>query len=80
LIIHFNGSSKPWSYFSDHPRRDEYEKYLQMTEWHDYVPPDRTPLNMVRKGLSAILPDSVKGLLKMVIPYLRQASGLVGTR
>ena len=68
LIIHFNGSSKPWSYFSDHPRRDEYEKYLQMTEWRDYVPPDRTPLNMLRKGLSAILPDRVKGLLKMVVP------------
>jgi lipopolysaccharide biosynthesis glycosyltransferase len=67
LIIHFNGSSKPWSYFSDHPRRAEYTKYLQMTEWRDYVPPDRTPLNMVRKGLSTILPDSVKGLLKMVV-------------
>lgn len=68
LIIHFNGSSKPWSYFSDHPRRAEYEKYLQMTEWCNYVPPDRTPLNMLRKGLSAILPDRVKGLLKMVVP------------
>jgi hypothetical protein len=31
-IIHFNGGSKPWSYFCDHPRRAEYEKYLRMTE------------------------------------------------
>jgi lipopolysaccharide biosynthesis glycosyltransferase len=66
-IIHFNGGSKPWSYFCDHPRRAEYEKYLRMTEWRNYVPPDRTPLNMVRKGISAITPDPVKRVLKMMI-------------
>ena len=66
-IIHFNGGSKPWSYFCDHPRRAEYEKYLRMTAWQDYVPPDRTPLNMLRKGISAILPGSVKDLLKAVV-------------
>jgi lipopolysaccharide biosynthesis glycosyltransferase len=66
-IIHFNGGSKPWSYFCDHPRRAEYEKYLRMTEWRNYVPPDRTPLNMVRRGVSAITPDSVKRVLKTMI-------------
>jgi lipopolysaccharide biosynthesis glycosyltransferase len=66
LIIHFNGGSKPWSYFCDHPRRAEYEKYLRMTEWRDYIPPDRTPLNRLRKGLSAILPNPAKGILKSV--------------
>jgi lipopolysaccharide biosynthesis glycosyltransferase len=66
-IIHFNGGSKPWSYFCDHPRRAEYEKYLRMTAWQDYVPPDRTPLNMLRKGISTILPGPVKSLLKTVI-------------
>jgi lipopolysaccharide biosynthesis glycosyltransferase len=66
LIIHFNGGSKPWSYFCDHPRRAEYEKYLRMTEWRDYVPPDRTPLNMLRKGIAALLPDAAKGILKTV--------------
>jgi lipopolysaccharide biosynthesis glycosyltransferase len=66
-IIHFNGGSKPWSYFCDHPRRAEYEKYLRMTEWRNYVPPDRTPLNVVRKLLSGILPDSVKDRLKSMV-------------
>jgi lipopolysaccharide biosynthesis glycosyltransferase len=66
-VIHFNGGSKPWSYFCDHPRRAEYEKYLRMTDWRDYVPPDRTPLNMVRKGISAMTPDPVKRALKTVI-------------
>jgi lipopolysaccharide biosynthesis glycosyltransferase len=66
IIIHFNGGSKPWSYFCDHPRRAEYEKYLRMTAWRDYVPPDRTPLNRLRKVVSGLLPDVVRNLLKSV--------------
>jgi lipopolysaccharide biosynthesis glycosyltransferase len=70
LIIHFNGGSKPWSYFCDHPRKAEYDKYLRMTEWRGYIPPDRTPLNMLRKGISAILPDRIKGFLKTVVAQI----------
>jgi len=66
-IIHFNGGSKPWSYFCDHPRRTEYDRYLRMTEWRDFVPPDRTPLNRLRKVLSGVLPASVKAGLKAAI-------------
>ena len=66
-IIHFNGGSKPWSYFCDHPRRTEYHRYLLMTEWRDYVPPDRTLLNRLRKTISAILPEPVKTLLKAAV-------------
>jgi len=66
-IIHFNGGSKPWSYFCDHPRRDEYQRYLLMTDWRDYVPPDRTPLNMLRKGVSSALPNSLKDRLKAAL-------------
>jgi lipopolysaccharide biosynthesis glycosyltransferase len=65
-IIHFNGSLKPWNYFSDHPRKNEYAKYLRLTEWRDYVPPDRTPVNMLRKAVSAILPRPIKGALRTV--------------
>lgn len=64
VIIHFNGGSKPWSYFCDHPRRDVYDKYLRMTEWRDYVPPDRTPMNIARKMISAALPEPIKAFLK----------------
>jgi lipopolysaccharide biosynthesis glycosyltransferase len=66
LIIHFNGGSKPWSYFCDHPRRAEYDKYLRMTAWRDYVPPDRTTLNRLRKMVSSLLPDPVRGVLKSI--------------
>ncbi|MGH7117643.1 MAG: glycosyltransferase family 8 protein [Acetobacteraceae bacterium] len=67
VIIHFNGGFKPWSYFCDHPRKADYEKYLRLTEWRDFVPPDRTPLNMLRKGLGAILPASVKRPIKAAL-------------
>jgi lipopolysaccharide biosynthesis glycosyltransferase len=65
-IIHFNGASKPWSYFCDHPRKVEYERYLQMTEWRDFVPPDRTPINRLRKGISGIFPRNLKNFLKKI--------------
>jgi lipopolysaccharide biosynthesis glycosyltransferase len=63
-IIHYNSAVKPWSYFCDHPRKADYEKYLRMTEWRDFVPPDRTLVNMLRKRLSAILPEVFKASLK----------------
>jgi lipopolysaccharide biosynthesis glycosyltransferase len=66
-IIHFNGLSKPWSYLCDHPRRSEYGKYLKMTEWRDFVPVDRTPINRLRQGVSAVLPKSIRKLLKIIL-------------
>ena len=77
-IIHFNGGSKPWSYFCDHPRRDEYQKYLRMTEWRDFVPPDRTPLNRIRKGVSAALPRQAKTMLKAGLAQLARSGRSAG--
>jgi lipopolysaccharide biosynthesis glycosyltransferase len=63
-VIHFNGNSKPWSYLCEHPRKAEYEKYLRMTEWRDFVPEDRTVANILRKRLSPFLPAKIKTALK----------------
>jgi lipopolysaccharide biosynthesis glycosyltransferase len=63
-VIHFNGFMKPWSYFCFHPRKREYEKYLRMTEWRDFVPDDRTAFNIVYKRMGELLPQDVKRLLK----------------
>lgn len=79
-IIHFNGGSKPWSYFCDHPRRGEYQRYLLMTAWRDYVPPDRTPLNILRKGISASLPSSLKDLLKKGLRQIMFRQSRVGSQ
>lgn len=68
VIIHFNGGSKPWSYFADHPETRAYQKYLRMTEWRHTPPADRTALNMLRKAVSTALPQPVKALLKVMMP------------
>lgn len=72
-IIHFNGNLKPWSYFCDHPRKVEYDKYLRMTEWRDFVPEDRTVVNRCRKQLSAILPLTAKKPLKAMASRISAA-------
>ena len=69
-IIHFNHIVKPWSYFCEHPRKGEYDKYLRMTEWRDFVPHDRTVLNRVRKQLSAVLPENTKRVIKALLRSL----------
>jgi lipopolysaccharide biosynthesis glycosyltransferase len=69
-IIHFNGSSKPWSYMCGHPCKSEYKKYLRMTEWYDYVPEDRTTANRLRKAMSAVLPVELKRFLKARLKFV----------
>ncbi|MEJ0045086.1 MAG: glycosyltransferase [Rhodospirillales bacterium] len=59
-IIHFNGASKPWSYFSRHPRRQDYFKYLMMTSWRDFQPADRTAFNRVRRFAASLVPDTIR--------------------
>jgi lipopolysaccharide biosynthesis glycosyltransferase len=63
-IIHFNGASKPWSYFSVHPRRAEYWKYLRMTEWRDARPLDDTWPNRARKWAARMIPAPVKQAIR----------------
>lgn len=69
-IIHFNGSSKPWSYFCTHPEKAEYEKYLLRTEWRNFVPEDRTFLNKIRKAVSIMLPEGIKATLKPAVTFI----------
>ncbi|MBV8913622.1 MAG: glycosyltransferase family 8 protein [Acetobacteraceae bacterium] len=59
-FVHFNSSHKPWVYLDNHPKQGEYMRYLRQTDWRDWQPPDRTPVNMVRKQLSRVLPPWVK--------------------
>jgi lipopolysaccharide biosynthesis glycosyltransferase len=59
-LIHFNGQHKPWFYMDNHPRRQDYFDALAQTDWCGWQPPDRTALNMLRKGLSRALPTWVK--------------------
>ena len=38
-IIHFCFSPKPWETGCYHPLKDEYFRYLKLTEWKDFKPP-----------------------------------------
>lgn len=66
-VVHFNGTSRPWSYHNRHPRKADYYKYLALTEWRDFKPVDHTPLNIARKHLGPMLPASAKRLLKPLL-------------
>src|ERR1051325_5207786 len=66
-IIHFNGNSKPWSYFCDHPRKAEYYQYLLLSEWRDFVPSDRTARNRLRNRVAMVLPEKAKTILRPII-------------
>jgi lipopolysaccharide biosynthesis glycosyltransferase len=60
-IIHYNGVAKPWLYGCDHPRAADYLKYLRLTDWKDYEPPDRTIPNRLKKLAAQVLPLSARG-------------------
>lgn len=63
-IIHFNGPSKPWSYQCNHPRRADYWKYLRLTEWRDFTPPDKSLVNWGKRTVGPLVPESVRALLR----------------
>ena len=55
-VVHFT-ALKPWFYACRHPFAEMYWKFLKQTPWSDYVPPDRTFANIVRRELRDLLPD-----------------------
>lgn len=54
-IIHFNESFKPWHYQLRHPKKYLYRKFLKKTPFKKYSPPDRTFINVIRKGAALLL-------------------------
>lgn len=67
-IIHFNGPSKPWSYLCRHPRTADYWKYLRLTEWRDFAPPDKNFVNWGKRTFGPIMPAPVRALFKRARP------------
>ncbi|MEJ1933478.1 glycosyltransferase family 8 protein [Nostoc sp. NIES-2111] len=54
-IIHFTTAQKPWYYRHDVAFKDEYYKYLKLTPFSDYRPPDFTLSNFMRKQIKALI-------------------------
>jgi lipopolysaccharide biosynthesis glycosyltransferase len=49
VILHFNGSSKPWHYFNEGPYKSIYWKYLKMTPFKNERFEEITINNRIRK-------------------------------
>lgn len=50
-IIHYTTNRKPWYYRHNVPFEERYLKYLRLTAWRDYRPPDKTAMAVaVRKA------------------------------
>lgn len=56
-VVHFNGSSKPWLFMCNHPRKKDYIHFLRMTAWRDYRYPDITAMNVVKKTAAWLIGD-----------------------
>jgi lipopolysaccharide biosynthesis glycosyltransferase len=73
-IIHYNGGAKPWMYLDNHPRQSDYFHNLAKTDWRDYRPSDKTPLNICRKAMMPYVPLWARGAIKQT---MRRLSPLV---
>ncbi len=67
VIIHYNGGAKPWVYLDNHPRQQAYFDNLARTDWRDYRPSDRTPLNVCRKMLMPYVPKQLRSAIKAIL-------------
>jgi len=54
VIIHYTGGRKPWHYISRSRFRDLYWKYLEMTPFKEYIEPDRTFINIIKKNITVL--------------------------
>jgi lipopolysaccharide biosynthesis glycosyltransferase len=49
VIVHFNGTAKPWNYLSFHPHTKEYLRCRAKTEWRDFTPAGFSTKNFFKK-------------------------------
>jgi lipopolysaccharide biosynthesis glycosyltransferase len=66
-IVHFTTVRKPWFYKYEISFEREYFKYLRLTPWASYVPPDRTLRMMVGRRLKP-----VRWLYRRLVPATLQ--------
>lgn len=48
-VIHYISDLKPWHFLNSNPIKKEYYRYLALTEWNNYRPPDKNLGTLVRK-------------------------------
>jgi lipopolysaccharide biosynthesis glycosyltransferase len=55
-IVHFTTRHKPWFYRPKVAFENKYTFYLRKTPWRDYVPPDRTIGNVIKRRIKQNIP------------------------
>lgn len=74
-IVHFTGSCKPWSYYSQHPFKADYYKYLARTPWRGFQPSDRPSARQRVTQLAAgVAPEFVKRGYRKLAAAFRPAA------
>jgi lipopolysaccharide biosynthesis glycosyltransferase len=53
-IVHFTIDKKPWFYTYNVPFEAEYLKYLKLTPWRSYVPPDKTAKGWITRNFPQV--------------------------
>jgi lipopolysaccharide biosynthesis glycosyltransferase len=64
-IVHYASTQKPWIDRYDVPFRSEYYRYLRMTPWRAYRPPDWSPRRALQRRFPLLqsLATATRGLL-----------------
>jgi len=60
IVIHYTGGRKPWHYKSRNKFRYLYWNYLALTPFKNYIEPDRTFSNIIKKNITLFF----KGITK----------------
>jgi lipopolysaccharide biosynthesis glycosyltransferase len=67
-VVHFTTRDKPWYYSNRHLFKKDYYRYLKLTAWKDYVPPDKSLPGIANKFLI-----TVSDILKRNYKHLRRS-------
>jgi lipopolysaccharide biosynthesis glycosyltransferase len=72
-IIHFSvskGRSRPWLYWSRHPYKKEYYKYLYKTPWKGFKPTDRSKKLLLKYFRRRFIPIKTRKILDSLLKNL----------
>ncbi len=65
-IVHFStwcGCSRPWLYWSKHPYKKEYYRYLRMTPWKGFTPVNKSKKTLIGYFRRRFIPKNTRRIL-----------------
>lgn len=72
-VIHYTThESKPWFYCSLHPYKKEYYRYLNQSNWADYIPKDKSFKSYVVRTGNSLREKTKKTLPKFLYFYIKE--------